>query len=85
MSYIKPISLSAFAFLVLAGGGATLHAQVSTPKEAITAPLAIVKKAPVSENDLKRWSHLDLVKDTIPGMSVDKAYAELLQGKTGKK
>ena len=85
MSYIKPISLSAFAFLVLAGGGATLNAQVSTPKEAITAPLAIVKKAPVSENDLKRWSHLDLVKDTIPGMSVDKAYAELLQGKTGKK
>jgi subtilisin family serine protease len=85
MSYIKPISLSAFAFLVLAGGGATLHAQVSTPKEAITAPLVIVKKAPVSENDLKRWSHLDLVKDTIPGMSVDKAYAELLQGKTGKK
>ncbi|EJL62400.1 S8 family peptidase [Flavobacterium sp. CF136] len=85
MSYIKPISLTAFAFLVLAGGGATLHAQVSTPKEAITAPLAIVKKAPVSENDLKRWSHLDLVKDTIPGMSVDKAYAELLQGKTGKK
>jgi len=85
MSYIKPISLSAFAFLVLAGGGATLHAQVSTPKEAITSPLTIVKKAPVSENDLKRWSHLDLVKDTIPGMSVDKAYAELLQGKTGKK
>lgn len=85
MSYIKPISLSAFAFLVLAGGGATLHAQVSTPKEAITSPLVIVKKAPVSENDLKRWSHLDLVKDTIPGMSVDKAYAELLQGKTGKK
>ena len=86
MSHIKPISLSAFAFLVLAGGGgATLQAQTSISKEVITVPLAIVKKAPVSENDLKRWSHLDLVKDTIPGMSVDKAYAELLQGKTGKK
>jgi cell wall-associated protease len=85
MSHIKPISLSAFAFLVLAGGGATLQAQTSVPKEAITVPLAIVKKAPVSENDLKRWSHLDLVKDTIPGMSVDKAYAELLQGKKSTK
>ncbi|MEO8237125.1 MAG: S8 family peptidase [Flavobacterium sp.] len=85
MSHIKPISLSAFAFLVLAGGGATLQAQTSVSKEVITAPLAIVKKAPVSENDLKRWSHLDLVKDTIPGMSVDKAYAELLQGKTSTK
>lgn len=85
MSHIKPNSLSAFALLVLAGCSVTLQAQNSTPKTAITAPLAIVKKAPVTENELKRWSHLDLVKDTIAGMSVDKAYAELLQGKTGVK
>lgn len=85
MSHIKPNSLSAFALLVLAGCSLTVQAQVSTPKTAITAPLAIVKKAPVTENELKRWSHLDLVKDTIAGMSVDKAYAELLQGKTGVK
>ncbi|WP_166921570.1 S8 family peptidase [Flavobacterium poyangense] len=85
MSPIKSNTLSAFALLVLAGCSATLQAQVSTPKAAITAPLVIVKKAPVTENELKRWSHLDLVKDTIAGMSVDKAYAELLQGKTGKK
>ncbi|UUF15744.1 MULTISPECIES: S8 family peptidase [Flavobacterium] len=85
MSNIKPLKLSAFTLLVLAGCSATLQAQVSTSKELITAPLAVVKKAPVSENELKRWSHLDLIKDSIPGMSVDKAYAELLQGKTGKK
>lgn len=85
MSHIKPNSLSAFALLVLAGCSLTVQAQVSTPKTAITAPLAIVKKAPVTEIELKRWSHLDLVKDTIAGMSVDKAYAELLQGKTGVK
>ncbi|MET0946187.1 MAG: S8 family peptidase [Flavobacterium sp.] len=85
MSHIKPNSLSAFALLVLAGCSVTLQAQNSTPKAAITAPLAIVKKAPVTENELKRWSHLDLAKDTIAGMSVDKAYAELLQGKTGVK
>ena len=85
MSPIKPICLSAFALLVLAGCGATKQAPISTPEIAVTAPLVIVKKAPVSENDLKRWSHLDLVKDTIPGMSVDKAYDELLKGKTGVK
>ena len=85
MSHIKPNSLSAFALLVLAGCSVTLQAQVSTPKAAITAPFAIVKKAPVTDNELKRWSHLDLAKDTIAGMSVDKAYAELLQGKTGVK
>ncbi|ABQ04222.1 S8 family peptidase [Flavobacterium johnsoniae] len=85
MSHIKPLKLSAFALLVLAGCSATVQAQVSTQKEFIKAPAAIVKKAPVSENELKRWSHLDLLKDSIPGMSVDKAYAELLQGKKGQK
>jgi len=85
MSYIKPIKLSAFAFVVLAGCGTTLQAQSSASKEFIKVPLAVVKKAPVTENELKRWSHLDLVKDSIPGMSVDRAYAELLQGKTGQK
>jgi subtilisin family serine protease len=56
---------------------------VSTPVENIdNLPL---KTTPVAENDLKRWSHLDLVKDTIPGMSVDKAYKELIKGKKGKK
>ncbi|OIV42598.1 S8 family peptidase [Flavobacterium johnsoniae] len=85
MSHIKPLKLSAFALLVLAGCSATLQAQSSTSKEFIKAPLAVVKKAPVSENELKRWSHLDLIKDSIPGMSVDRAYAELLQGKKGQK
>ncbi|MET3025305.1 S8 family peptidase [Flavobacterium sp. UW10123] len=85
MSHIKPLKLSAFAMLVLAGCSATVQAQVSTSKEFITAPAAVAKKAPVSENELKRWSHLDLIKDSIPGMSVDRAYAELLQGKKGQK
>ena len=85
MNHIKSNCLSAFALLVLAGCGATLQAQESLQKSPVTAPLAIVKKAPVTENELKRWSHLDLIKDSIPGMSVDKAYAELLQGKKGVK
>lgn len=85
MSPIKPIYLSAFALLVLAGCSATKQASVKTQEVAISAPLVIVKKAPLSENDLKRWSHLDLVNDTIPGMSVDKAYTELLKGKKGEK
>ena len=85
MSHINPLKLSAFALLVLAGCSASLQAQNSAPKQPLVAPLAIVKKAPVSENELKRWSQLDLLKDSIPGMSVDRAYAELLQGKKGVK
>jgi subtilisin family serine protease len=43
------------------------------------------KKSPLTEQELKRWSHLDLEKDTIPGMSVDKAYEELLKNKKGNR
>ena len=43
------------------------------------------KKGKLTENELKRWSHLDLEKDSIPGMSVDRVYAELLKGKKGEK
>ncbi len=43
------------------------------------------KKNPLSEIELQRWSHLDLEKDSIPGMSVDKAYVELIKDKKGQK
>jgi subtilisin family serine protease len=46
-----------------------------------TEKVAVAKKGALTENELKRWSHLDLVKDSIPGMSVDKVYSELLKGK----
>ncbi len=47
-----------------------------------TEKVAVAKNGALTENELKRWSHLDLVKDSIPGMSVDKVYSELLKGKT---
>jgi len=77
----RPPYLSlAFTFALASCG---TQKMVSTPVENIdNLPL---KTTPVAENDLKRWSHLDLVKDTVPGMSVDKAYKELIKGKKGKK
>jgi len=44
-----------------------------------------VKKAKLTTQQLERWSHLDILTDTIPGMSVDKAYAELLKDKKSSK
>ena len=41
------------------------------------------KKTTLTETQLQRWSHFDLEKDSVPGMSVDKAYAQLLKGKKG--
>jgi subtilisin family serine protease len=78
----KPLYLSAAIALALTSCGSTSK-MVSAPVESIDKmPL---KTTPLAEKDLQRWSHLDLVKDTVPGMSVDKAYTELLKGKKGTK
>lgn len=53
-----------------------------TAQEAQPVPF---KKTPLTEEQQQRWSHLDLEKDSIPGMSVDKAYTEILKGKKGAK
>ncbi|TDD78280.1 S8 family peptidase [Flavobacterium caseinilyticum] len=83
MNTIKPIYISAFALLTLVGCGASKQVSNTSGLVAISAPLNIKKNAALTENELQRWSHLDIVTDTIPGMSVDKAYAELLKGKKG--
>ena len=85
MNTIKPIYISAFAMLALVGCGAAkqVSSTATASLSSISAPLNVKKKAALTENELKRWSHLDIVSDTIPGMSVDKAYAELLKGKKG--
>ena len=55
---------------------------LSTPVENIdSSPL---KVSELTKAEKQNWGHLDLVKDTIPGMSVDKAYAEIIKNKKGK-
>ncbi|MGX7667916.1 S8 family peptidase [Flavobacterium pedocola] len=69
------------AALALALASCGTQKMVTTPVENIDK--MPVKVGKIAEKDLKRWSHLDLGKDTIPGMSVDKAYTQLLKGKKG--
>jgi len=38
----------------------------------------------LSKNELENWSHLDLLRDTIPGMSVNYAYKEIVKNKSGE-
>lgn len=65
---------------ILFGCGATTL--VSTPVENIDAiPLKITE---LTEDEKQSWGHADLVADTIPGMSVDKAYDELIKNKKGQ-
>ena len=49
----------------------------------ITYASTTSKNAELSEEEAQRWGHLDLQQDTIPGMSVNRAYAELLKKKKG--
>ena len=64
---------------------ATAQSPQSPEKKTANASAFVAKKSALTESQLKRWSHLDLGKDSIPGMSVDRVYAELLKGKKGKK
>ena len=83
MKFNKSFLVSALLALVLAGCSPTIAPMVGTnPANIDKFP---IKTTPIKEADLKRWSHLDLVKDTIPGMSVDKAYNELIKAKKGTK
>lgn len=66
--------------VLLVGCGAT--ALVSTPVENIdTVPLKITE---LTEAQKKVWGHADLISDTIPGMSVDRAYNELIGNRKGQ-
>ncbi len=84
MNTFKITLISAVSIVALAGCGATKKVY-DISAIAVKASSNVTKKTPLKEESLKRWSHLDIVKDTVPGMSVDKAYAELLKDKTGVK
>lgn len=80
MIYFKR-TLSLLALITLLGCGPARI--ISTPIENIDViPL---KETQPTEDELKHWSHLDLLSDTIPGMSINKAYSEIIQNKKGKK
>lgn len=78
---IKPffaIGLSIF----LAGCGSTSPTLVSTPIENIDAiPLKVTA---LTDVELKGWGGADLTRDTIPGMSVQKAYDEIIKNNKGQ-
>lgn len=85
MNTIKPICFSLLSALVLAGCGAQKSLPNYNSLSAITAPVNITKKQPLTESQLKHWNQYDIIKDTIPGMSVDRAYAELLKKRKSQK
>lgn len=79
----RPLVTYTIAAAFLVGCGSTTPAIISTPAENIdTSPL---KEAELTKSEKENWGHLDLERDTIPGMGVDRAYAEIIKGRKGKK
>lgn len=88
MKFTKPLFISSVMALALAGCSTTKSTVAYldlTSAKPVTIENAVKKTAKIEENDLQRWSHLDLVRDSIPGMSVDRAYSELLKESKGTK
>ncbi len=82
----KPFLKSAFTAttvaLIAASCGTTSPVITSTPIENIDQqPL---KNIALTDVELKGWGGADLVQDTIPGMSVQKAYDEIIKDYQGK-
>ncbi len=78
---LKPILVAAIA--------GTLITACDTPSALVTVPVENVDNNPLKISALTKtqeqgWSHLDLKTDTIPGMSVNRTYSEILPGKTGQ-
>ena len=79
-TYFRLSAALSFSILLVGCGATTL---VSTPVDNIDAvPLKITE---LTEAQQKTWGHADLIADTIPGMSVDKAYAQIIKNRKGKK
>ena len=79
----RPLVTYTIASAFLVGCGSTTPAIISAPTENIdTSPL---KEAELTKEEKENWGHLDLERDTIPGMGVDRAYAEIIKGRKGKK
>ena len=83
MKLIKPIVATSVIALLLTSCSPKVAPFITTDPANIDKTL--VKTTPLKDEDLKRWSHLDIAKDTVPGMSVDLAYATVLKGKKGTK
>lgn len=77
--YLKSVAALISGTLLVGCGATNL---VSTPVENIdTLPLKVTD---LNEQQMKSWGHADLLTDTIPGMSIDRVYQEIIGNKKGK-
>ena len=81
MRIFKSFYVAAIAAVTLASCGTVKNMAVPTMDTSVS--LTEAKKGIVNEEQFNHWAHADLMTDTIPGMSVEKAY-KFLEGKKGE-
>ena len=80
MNFLKPIYYTTILIFLL--GSCKSISTIPVPQSSTYVVTAVDKKVPLTEAESRSWGHSDLVTDSIPGMSLDKAYT-FLQGKKG--
>ena len=83
MKILNPLLFAATTTILLTSCGSAVRpinaALLKNTNEKTT------KTTKIEDAQLKSWSYTDLASDTIPGMSVDRAYAELIPNLKGTK
>ncbi|WP_457618924.1 S8 family peptidase [Lutibacter sp.] len=79
MRIFKPMFVAVLATVTLVSCGSIKNLEVPTMDTTVNIE---PKKGTINEEQFNQWAHADLVSDTIPGISLDKAY-KFLEGKTG--
>jgi len=81
MNVLKPVMYTAVAGLLFASCKSSINT-IPVPKGTDTVINIPAKKGTLTEDQLQTWSYMDVETDSIPGMSLDKAY-QFLEGKKG--
>ncbi|MDP3312947.1 S8 family serine peptidase [Lutibacter sp.] len=79
MKIVKTIFLTAAVAAILTSCSSLKNMAVPTMETKVSM---VAKNKPLTEDQFNHWAHKDLVTDTVPGMSLDKAY-KFLEGKKG--
>jgi len=82
MRIFNPMYVAALATVTLVSCGSVKSITDKAVPTMDTTVSISQKKGAIGEEQFNHWAHADLVADTIPGMSLDKAY-KFLEGKKG--
>ncbi len=80
MKFLKPLYFASVVAILLTGCK-TINT-IPVPEGINNTVIISAKKAPLTKTQKQTWGHADLTTDTIPGMSIEKAYT-FLNGKKG--